>query len=253
MRCLKDLTQRHEICVITSIHQPNNDILMMFDKVMVMSVGGHCIYGDRPKHIRQYLEECNAEISRHQLPIEAILKISSNDSKNPIIQKMIEKTSNNEQKSVVKRLNEIEFYAKGIKHLSKRFTLTELWILLRRRFLKLLREELKLIALELIIMVFAASWLLYLFNHKKDINNVPGCIDTDNHWNNTCIKTRETLRDEELINYNINFIFYNCTLLISAYFIMPYLTFTSDLVHFINEHRNGKSSAKYHRKENYLH
>ncbi|CAG2112213.1 unnamed protein product [Medioppia subpectinata] len=40
IKCFKKLSQRHSLTIITSIHQPNLEILMLFDSLYVLAKGG---------------------------------------------------------------------------------------------------------------------------------------------------------------------------------------------------------------------
>ncbi|CAG2109986.1 unnamed protein product [Medioppia subpectinata] len=40
INCLKALSRRHEMTIIASIHQPNNDLFNMFDNIYVLAKGG---------------------------------------------------------------------------------------------------------------------------------------------------------------------------------------------------------------------
>ena len=52
MNCLRDLAKNHNISILTSIHQPNNEIVLMFDKNLCsgkgweLSVQWPSIYGE---------------------------------------------------------------------------------------------------------------------------------------------------------------------------------------------------------------
>ncbi|CAG2105620.1 unnamed protein product [Medioppia subpectinata] len=43
INCLKLLSRTHEMTIIASIHQPNNDLLHMFDNIYVLAKGGVCL------------------------------------------------------------------------------------------------------------------------------------------------------------------------------------------------------------------
>ncbi|CAG2178136.1 unnamed protein product, partial [Oppiella nova] len=58
IQCLKQLSRKHNISVIVSIHQPNNDLFHMFDNIYVLAKGGHCLYDGVPKQLRQHLMDC---------------------------------------------------------------------------------------------------------------------------------------------------------------------------------------------------
>ncbi|CAG2104152.1 unnamed protein product [Medioppia subpectinata] len=78
IQCLKRLTEKHSMAIVTSIHQPNSLILAMFDRLYVLSKGGHCVFAGPPTQLRAHLNSCGIECPSHFAPIELILKIASN-------------------------------------------------------------------------------------------------------------------------------------------------------------------------------
>ncbi|CAG2182910.1 unnamed protein product, partial [Oppiella nova] len=77
VQVLKQLSRQHEIAIVTSIHQPNNDTLMLFDGVYVLAKGGLCVYSGPPLQVRAYLSAAQFECNEHQVPIEVLLRIAS--------------------------------------------------------------------------------------------------------------------------------------------------------------------------------
>ena len=211
----------------------------MFDKVFVLSKGGHCIYSGRPQHLRQYLDECDAPIFEHQFPIEAILKYACFDPKEPKLSKMIEKTSTDERHAINDRfVEETHLAIDGIRLFPKRFFFYDLIVLLRRRLNKLVRDEWRMLIFRIALYQFFAVALLWIFS--QDITGPSGCISLDDDYNNTCTKTVAKLREEDLLYYNLNYNFYAMLVILLFSFFLPSLTFPADLTLFINEHRNGK-------------
>ena len=77
--CLKNLSVNNGISVVTSIHQPNHEIISQFDKLYVMSVGGQCVFDGHPNEMSEYLESIELSLSGEEVPIEVIIKMSSKD------------------------------------------------------------------------------------------------------------------------------------------------------------------------------
>ena len=44
IKCFKCLSKEHNISIITSIHQPNLELLMYFDMLYVLAKGGLTVY-----------------------------------------------------------------------------------------------------------------------------------------------------------------------------------------------------------------
>ncbi|CAG2121419.1 unnamed protein product, partial [Medioppia subpectinata] len=57
---------------------PNSLILAMFDRLYVLSKGGHCVFAGPPAQLRAHLNSCGIDCPSHFAPIELILKIASN-------------------------------------------------------------------------------------------------------------------------------------------------------------------------------
>ena len=76
MFCLQQLSKNHQITIIVSIHTPNSETLNLFDKVIVLSIGGNSIFSGFPKNIKNKLPD-NLSFSDNP-PIEELLKIACN-------------------------------------------------------------------------------------------------------------------------------------------------------------------------------
>ena len=64
---------------MTSIHQPNSDVLMMFDKLYVLAKGGCCVFDGETNQLKSHLEQCQVECLDWQVPIEKLIKVASTD------------------------------------------------------------------------------------------------------------------------------------------------------------------------------
>ena len=62
---------------MTSIHQPNSDVLIQFDHIYVLSTGGHCVFDGHRDQIKEHLSLCQIPCLEWQTPIEVLIKISS--------------------------------------------------------------------------------------------------------------------------------------------------------------------------------
>ena len=76
MICLKNLAKKYQLAIITSIHQPNSDVLTMFDKLYVLSKGG-CVFDGETNQLKSHLEQCHVECLDWQVPIEQLIKVAS--------------------------------------------------------------------------------------------------------------------------------------------------------------------------------
>ena len=79
MICLKNLAKKYQLAIVTSIHQPNSDVLMMFDKLYVLARGGRCVFDGETNQLKSHLEQCQVECLEWQIPIEELIKVASKD------------------------------------------------------------------------------------------------------------------------------------------------------------------------------
>ena len=79
MICLKNLAKNYQLAIFTSIHQPNSDLLMMFDKLYVLAKGGSCVFDGKTNQLKSDLEQCQVECRDWQVPIEQLIKVASTD------------------------------------------------------------------------------------------------------------------------------------------------------------------------------
>ena len=79
MICLKNLAKNYQLAIFTSIHQPNSDLLMMFDKFYVLAKGGRCVFDGESIKLKNHLEQCQVECLDWQVPIEQLIKVASTD------------------------------------------------------------------------------------------------------------------------------------------------------------------------------
>ena len=129
------MTQKHRISFIVSIHQPNVEVLDLFDNLYVLSKGGVNVYSGPPQSLRQYLNDCHIDCNEDMIPIETLLKVSANDCNHPSIidmQRMTQKILPNlegrvsREMSINKRKNRnwtIKFLPLSIWYLSQRMVL----------------------------------------------------------------------------------------------------------------------------------
>ena len=92
MQCLRKLAKKHSIAIITSIHQPNQEIVLMFDQIYVLAKGGNCIFNGRPDQIAAHLIDNEIPFNENQVPIEELLKLGSVEAEDQQLDNLIDKT-----------------------------------------------------------------------------------------------------------------------------------------------------------------
>ena len=87
------MSVNHQMCIICTIHQPNNELFQMFDNIYVLSKGGHHLYWGSPQDLNHYLRDSGVEINESDVPIEVILKFATLGITNTKTRLMNEKCS----------------------------------------------------------------------------------------------------------------------------------------------------------------
>ena len=189
--CLKNLTRNHSIAILTSIHQPNSDVLRLFDQLYVLSIDGQCIYNDNPTMIKEHLIKCQIPLMNYHVLIEELIKIASKlDSNNEFAEKLIKKTFEDSISSEECWMKDTKLLNKNLFQENKSFNFSDAIILLRRTFRNELIGGWKIQFVFLFVYFISLYVMLYLF--PNDIGTDPGCTEE-----------RIDLRNISLINQRI--------------------------------------------------
>ena len=129
--CLKRLSRFHRMSIITSIHQPNNELLLMFDKIYVLAKGGVCVYSGHPQNLRQHMNDCHINCNQNEVPIEVLLRVSSEDTKTDSINRMNEKIIDENKNLFEKCLKQNMRQIRENPNISKRFSFKDLYNLIQ--------------------------------------------------------------------------------------------------------------------------
>src|ERR1700712_2454336 len=146
IKCLKELSIKQNISIISTIHQPNSDVLQMFDNLYVLAKGGVCVYSGSPQHLPNHLRECNIVCNENQVPIETLITIGSKDFDDNRIVELKNKTTSKTMESIQRILNETK--TKLIKHQNKRFHFKDIYLLLERGITEFIAYNYKRFSLE---------------------------------------------------------------------------------------------------------
>src|ERR1700712_4174044 len=174
IQCFKSMAQKYNLSIITSIHQPNLEILMIFDLLYVLAKGGVTIFSGRPQHLRSHLNECQIVCGENQIPIEVLLKIGANGCSDESVIRLSEKTIQNLKVSEERIGNEVRLYPNGIPIRSKSFSLQELWYLLLRMTISTLRYNWIQIVVQNLIYILSAAFFILYFDY--DFERPSSCI-----------------------------------------------------------------------------
>ena len=172
MICLKNLARHHSIAIVTSIHQPNIDVLILFDQLYVLATGGQCVYNGHPSVLKKHLVECQIPLMDYHVPIEELIKIASNNSNYDLVNKLVNKTldsSSNEEQWT----NEGKILKGSFTQKNKAFSFNDLLVLLRRTIKNDIIGGWRVQLGFIICILFGVLLMLYLF--PNDIGTDPGC------------------------------------------------------------------------------
>jgi ABC-type multidrug transport system ATPase subunit len=239
IKCLKVLSRKHKILIITSIHQPNNDILMLFDKIYVLSKGGICVYFGSPQNINSYLKECDIKCQEFQKPIEVLLRHVCNGVKNEQVIKLSRNALKQKEKILKRCSVETKLFPEGIHFISKRFKLIDFWNLLMRTVTYTYRYFWKFLLLQFVFYVFLAVAMKQFFD--PDMGKPSACISFDDDFENTCNKTSDKIEEEFLLTQNLTYNIFLITMVTFVQMVTTTMTFTSEVNIFLFEQRNGKT------------
>ena len=236
IRCLKDVSRRHNIGVVTSIHQPNNDVLMLFDKLYVLAKGGLCLYDGSPQCLREHLNEADIDINEYQVPIEVLLKIGSKYDER--VRELVDLTLKQRNDLRHRCITEGRLSPKGIPKKSLNFDLTRMWYLFQRTTAYSFQSQWKAMVIQFIFILSLGFVITQLYN--KHIGEADGCFSFEQkNTTTTCFKSMETLKEESYLSQNLRFVFFSGILIQFLTTVATTLIFTTEVRIFLNEHKNG--------------
>ena len=241
--CLRRLVLRHNLTIVASIHQPNTEILMMFDQCYVLARGGVSIYSGPPNQISQQLEkipEINVDVDKSKFPIEQLIKYSSYAYNDSVVQKLVKL---NEQQMLSSSdsqdlTEQTQLVIDGIQLNRPQFSLRSVSILCQRYMVYVKGY------LWLSLMIYIGIYLFYglilrvFFSDK--IAYTSGCIDMEDDFNSTCNRNQERIDREMDLASNYRYNFYLNSIFLFIVVLQTSLNFSKESIYFFNEHRNGK-------------
>ena len=237
MNCLRTLSERHNIAVIASIHQPNNEIVLMFNKVYVLAKGGHCIHSGQPDDIELFLEECKILCDVDQVPVEELLILASIEEQNENIEQMIAKTKEKlraENKAIE---NQMKVCPNGLRLGSKRFKLIDICHLMSRTMAQIRAYQWRVSLAILSFYIIFPVLMAMLFN--KHMGQVSGCFEFNR--SKTCAKDIE---DDDKLVQNQTFIFFIVVCIEFVHVCCVTVSSIQDIRIFLHEYNNGKLFLK---------
>ena len=235
IQCLKCLTNNYKTLVIASIHQPNNDILMNFDSIHVLSNAGLCVYWGSPQDVKTYLLTSNIICHDFQIPIEVIIKIATKGSNDRQV-KHLSLRSFNENSSKISEIKENK--KNSLKTKSKAFKIGDicnlLMLTIRNDFLS--RPKTVLIQ----YLMFAAMYFCLTKCYNQNIGQIDGCFDLETYLDMSC---KEVEENKKLIEQNLHFLYMCSISLLITISSISNNFFTKKIKTFSSEHMNSMKTS----------
>ena len=204
----------------------------MFDNIYVLAKGGVCVYSGPPTALRQHLSECNVECNENQVPIEVLIKSSSEGFCDTKVQKLCQKTEENNN-YFKNNLNYMKVIRNGLKKKVKNFSFIDFWYVLLRLCDRTFISDNKTFVLQLLaFFVIIGNSLLII---DPNVYRSDGCIQLNTFSNLTCAQQSE---NESLSATNAIF----CTFILVfsvgiQCFIIGFI-YMKDMKIFVSEHRS---------------
>ena len=231
IRCLKTLTEKDGISVVTSIHQPNNEIISEFDKLYVMSIRGQCVFEGPPQQLMDFVQDQTEWKANHNLT-EIIMKIFSN---NEVIGKTLlalRKTTRSFQSPLTVKDRNVK---RLVLH-NKSYSLYDTWHLMSRSLTCTLRHRFWNGIIQFLWLVVLAFIFTMLFD--KETGKPSGCFYYVELFV-LCDQSEDTVRQVKLLSENNRLIFFALIAIQFFTLVTTALVFTQEICVFYREHSNG--------------
>ena len=235
MNCLKLMTRKHSISFIVSIHQPNVEVLDMFDNLYVLSKGGVNVYSGGPQSLSQYMNDCHIDLSVNEIAIEKLLKVCANDYRHPSIVNMRAVTQNihHDKKEHIEQ--EMVINTKRRNNCSYKLSLSSI-LYLSQRMVLIYYHTLTLPLLFFIFIFSLNGYILSTF-YNFTLYKYRDCQLTNTTLE--CNQLFNTMTDSKNVQYEIKFLFgytLGCFMIIGLW---TSLVMSSHINVFLWEYLNG--------------
>ena len=225
--------------IVVSIHQPNKEIIEMFDSIYILAKGGTNLYCGHPSILSIRLKECGINCDG-KIEVDAILGISHNNDDKCSKMFYFESQTKNDLKNRIFENELIE--RRYFRSSRKRFYLADTWILLQRKIRYTYLAKWKFILLQFFIYTSLSIILRIHFSSK--ITEPDGCLEIGfADLTNNCNQTLEDLENEYLLKQNFKYI-YLITVMLSL-FIMVFVivSFVDEIKVIENEYNNSELTS----------
>lgn len=241
MSCLVKLAHKHGLTIVASIHQPNSELLSLFDQLYVLARGGVCVFSGAPTAITTHLQSVSQIHSQEcTYSIELLVKCSCRGHLDPVVQQLV--VGNDQQfrqncKQSILLDKQTHLTPDGVIQNRTRFSIASSYVL-TLRYLSYIYGHLWRDWLVYVAIFAAYSYVLTLF-FEPQIALPSGCVDLEEDFNNTCGRTAEKIEEDEQLKKNFKYNFFMYNIFIFLILLQSSLNFRKEVVYFYNEHRNG--------------
>ena len=230
------MCQNKKTLVLASIHQPNNQLFLKFDSIYVLSREGFCIYSGKPRHLKSTLNECNIDCSQLQVPIEVLLKISSDGINDERVSHLRQLSQTKYEEIKDKCETQMKLSINGIKQKPKTFRFGDFWNLLLRSMSFTYVSQLRSLLIKLFFFIGFAVCLSQSYNQR--IGKIEGCFSLATIYEKSCKELSEQI---ELLEENQYFIYFSSIGFQMTQISIATTIFLKEIWIFSAEHQNRKT------------
>ncbi|XP_027204920.2 uncharacterized protein LOC113798562 isoform X1 [Dermatophagoides pteronyssinus] len=236
--CLRSMSHRHKITLVIAIHQPNIDILKMFDHVYLLARGGVCIYSGTPDNINEFVRQVSSVVDDHDaFPLEELIRYSCRNHQDEQIKRLVQATDEtilNDDQEGKKLFIDCQSVSNGFPINRTRFSLNSINILFQRQYYCYGNY------LWPLILFFYASSLLLSLNYRLLLNpkiaERKGCVSFDEDFLHTCNYSRG-MKMDLILSYRYSYFIYSTSMFLPIG--ISALLYYLESKNMINEYQNG--------------
>ncbi|XP_054164304.1 uncharacterized protein LOC128961998 [Oppia nitens] len=245
IKCFRRLAKRHRLSIITSIHQPNMDIIELYDQLYILAKGGITVYSGRASGIGEHLHRCMIDYCPHsQIALEVIVRQAANGPNDGQVLEMQRQTQQQQFRAyTATTTTTCANITTTTTTTTKHFSFQEFYQLLARYLLYNGQYGWRLHLCYFNILIGLTLFTRIIFS--LDLEASDSCVDiTANQSSLICLHTPTTLRLTTLLIYNYNYLRFIAMICNIIQLVVTSITFSSDFRLFLNENRNNWYSTE---------
>ena len=222
---------------MATIHQPNTELLLLFDTVYALARPGICVYSGRPQDLSSHLSYCNINCTEFEVPIEVMLRVLSSDDADKNLESL-----RNRAKEIQTHLrenidNQANLICSPMTLPRKSFKIIDFYILLKRMAHCNYLYSWKTLLAQFLLTQITAFVIMLTYGDQKVYTG--RCLDSNTLTNDTCLVSATDWKEESNIEQTVNYHFSILNFAMFFQLVVTTLTFLTDFQLFSKEHRNG--------------